>query len=49
MSDLFNINVVHRVFKTDSLDTTRPMTHNGETPAEIAALFDNIAYPKCEF
>ena len=48
VSDLFSVDVLQRVFKTDSLDSTRPMTYNGaQTPAEIAALFDNVAYPKC--
>lgn len=48
-SDLWSIWVVQTVFAVDSADTTRPMTHYAESPRGISALFDRVAYPKCEY
>lgn len=48
MKDYFNVQKVQNAFKSDSLETTRPMLHDAETPAGISSLFDRIAYDKCE-
>lgn len=48
MQHYFNIQKVQNAFKSDSLESTRPMTHNAETPSGISGLFDNVAYDKCK-
>jgi aminopeptidase N len=35
-------------FVVDGRNTTRAMTTDASTPAQIDALFDSIAYDKCE-
>jgi Peptidase family M1 domain len=47
--DHFNIRKLQNAFRSDSLATTRPMTFDAKTPAEISARFDKIAYDKCSF
>ncbi|EAT40058.1 AAEL008162-PA [Aedes aegypti] len=44
--DLHQIQAVHLALAQDSTETTRPMNWNANTPAEISALFDTIAYYK---
>ncbi|KAL7036524.1 hypothetical protein ACKWTF_008832 [Chironomus riparius] len=44
--DMFNIRKTHVALRSDSLESTRPMTHSVNTPSEISDLFDNIAYDK---
>jgi aminopeptidase N len=46
---LFNIKKTQNAMKSDSLQSTRPMTHPTSTNAEISSRFDRIAYDKCEF
>ena len=49
MQDYMNIlSVQGAAFIADARNTTRAMTSNGLTPAEISGLFDTIAYDKCE-
>jgi len=43
---MFNIRKTHVALRSDSLESTRPMTHNVNTPSEISDSFDNIAYDK---
>ena len=47
--DLFRVNVMQSAFGPDGQENTRPMTYNASTPQQIQALFDRIAYPKCEY
>lgn len=47
--DLHQIQAVHLALAQDSTETTRPMNWNANTPAEISALFDTIAYYKCKY
>ena len=47
MKDYFNIQKVQNAFKSDSLESTRPMSYNSESPSGISGLFDRIAYDKC--
>ena len=44
--DMFNIRKTHVALRSDSLESTRPMTHSVNTPSEISDLFDDIAYDK---
>jgi hypothetical protein len=37
------------VFERDAYETTRPMNTYNESPAELRALFDFVAYDKCKF
>jgi aminopeptidase N len=49
--DLFNIFKTQNAFRSDSLESTKPMTNDEEkvkTVAEISGQFDNIAYDKCK-
>lgn len=46
---LFNIKKTQNAFRSDALQSTRPMTYTTSTNAEISARFDRIAYDKCEF
>lgn len=49
MHDFMNIlSVQGAAFIADGRNTTRAMTSDGLTPAEISGLFDSIAYDKCE-
>lgn len=47
--DLHQVQAVHLALSQDSSDTTRPMNWNANTPAEISALFDTVAYYKCKY
>lgn len=42
----FVVEQLQTVFYTDSLDTTRPMTHPVNSPDEISSVFDGISYSK---
>jgi aminopeptidase N len=44
--DMFNIRKTQVALRSDSLKSTRAMTHSVNTPSEISDLFDNIAYDK---
>ncbi|XP_055631033.1 aminopeptidase N-like [Toxorhynchites rutilus septentrionalis] len=44
--ELFNPLVIQAAMVPDGLESTRPMTGNAASPAEIARLFDRVAYPK---
>ncbi|KXJ84068.1 hypothetical protein RP20_CCG020962 [Aedes albopictus] len=44
--DLHQVQAVHLALSQDSSETTRPMNWNANTPAEISALFDTVAYYK---
>lgn len=46
IEDLFVLTDVQNALYTDSLFTTRQMTLYKETPSDILALYDNIAYAK---
>jgi len=49
MRDHFNIQKLQKTLLLDSFDSTsRPMTLDVDSPAEIVGLFDAIAYDKCE-
>lgn len=45
---LFNIKKTQNAMKSDSLQSTRPMTFETTTNAEISSRFDRIAYDKCK-
>jgi hypothetical protein len=47
MKDHFNIQKVQNALKADSLQSTRAMFSNAETPQGISGLFDRVAYDKC--
>ena len=47
--DVFVIDDLQNVFRSDSTNRTRPMTHYVESAQEVAWLFDNIAYAKCKY
>ncbi|CAG9805230.1 unnamed protein product [Chironomus riparius] len=44
--DFFNIRKTHVVFRMDSLESTRPIASDGNTPSEIMGLLDEINYDK---
>ncbi|XP_070509992.1 putative aminopeptidase-2 [Chironomus tepperi] len=44
--DFYNIRKTHVVFRMDSLESTRPIATDGNTPSEIMALLDEINYDK---
>lgn len=46
--DFYVLETVQNVMSSDSLESTRPMSHYVESPAAVSALFDNIAYAKCK-
>lgn len=46
IEDLFVLTDVQNALFTDSLFTTRQMTQYKESPGDILALYDNIAYSK---
>lgn len=46
IEDLFALTDVQNALFTDSLFTTRKMTLYKESPSDILALYDNIAYAK---
>lgn len=48
MRDYFNVQIVHRAFQADALESTRPMYFAPEISAAISGLFDRIAYDKCK-
>lgn len=48
MKDYFNVQKLQNAMKSDSLESSRAMYSNAETPAEISGLFDRIAYDKCK-
>lgn len=47
MEELFAVETVQSILYRDSSPNTRPMTWYGESPREVANLFDGIAYSKC--
>lgn len=47
--DMMIIEAVQFTLRVDGLETTRAMTKDGQTPTEISALYDDIAYKKCKF
>lgn len=44
--DSFTVDDMHSVLVTDSLPSTRAIVKDADTPDEITALFDSIAYNK---
>lgn len=49
MLDFMNVLAVQSTaFRVDARATTRAMTKDANTVAEIGNLFDSIAYDKCE-
>jgi aminopeptidase N len=49
MMDFMNVISMHEpAFKVDAKNTTRAMFTNVLRPDEIGALFDTVAYDKCE-
>lgn len=48
LMEQFLIKSVQYAFESDALETTRAMTTDAGSPAEITALFDRVAYDKCK-
>ncbi|XP_018321847.1 aminopeptidase N-like [Agrilus planipennis] len=46
LMERFALSTLQSAFSTDQLQNARPMTYDAETPDEINALFDRIAYNK---
>jgi len=44
--EFYNIRKTHVVFRMDSLESTRPIASDGNTPSEIMGLLDEINYDK---
>ena len=44
--EFYNIRKTHVVFRMDSLESTRPIASDGNTPDEIMGLLDEINYDK---
>lgn len=49
LMDEFVTSVVQNALEVDADPKIRPMTHYVESPEKISALFDSIAYDKCEY
>lgn len=47
--DMMIIEALQFTLRVDALETTRPMTKDGQSPTEISALYDDIAYKKCKW
>lgn len=47
MEELFAVEAAQNILSRDSSLSTRPMTWYEESPKAVAALFDGIAYSKC--
>ena len=46
MNDQFGVVTLHAVFQVDSLESSRPINYQVNTPEEINAMFDTISYNK---
>lgn len=46
--DQFVVRNLQYAFSPDSLETTRAMNADAGSPSDISALFDRVAYEKCE-
>lgn len=46
--DGFVVDSIQNALTLDANPNIRSMTHHAETPAELAGLFDVVAYDKCE-
>lgn len=44
--DGFVVDSIHNALTLDAHPNIRAMTHHAETPAELAGLFDVVAYDK---
>uniref|UniRef100_A0A4Y0BM55 Aminopeptidase N n=1 Tax=Anopheles funestus TaxID=62324 RepID=A0A4Y0BM55_ANOFN len=44
--EMFNTQVIQAAMVPDGQESTRPMNYNANTPGQISALFDRVAYPK---
>lgn len=47
--DAFVVDAIQNALTLDAHPNIRPMTHYAESPAELAGLFDVVAYDKGKF